>query len=105
MNPLAWYFMEICGKTEIILSDGIREWKSFRVESSTGLLNKRPDSLDIRGPIWAGAVRGYALSQAQAAAAGAAGLIGLVQDLLFLFPGECREVHLAKVSVRVITGP
>ena len=82
-------FMGICVKIEIFISDGIQEWKYLRVESSTCLLNQRPDSLDIRIPYWAGTVRGYALSQAQAAAAGAAGLIGMVQDLLLLFPGEC----------------
>ena len=80
-------------------------WKYFRVLSSSFLLNKRPDSFDIRISYWAGTVRGHALSQTHAAAAGAAGLIGMVQDLLLLLLGENGEVDLAEVSVRKVTGP
>ncbi len=74
---------------EFFISDGTQEWKCLRVPLSGLLLNKRPDSFDVRASEWAGTVRGYALSQAHAAGAGAAGRIGLVQDLLLLFLGEC----------------
>ena len=97
--------MEICGKTEIILSDGTREWKSFRVESSTGLLNKRPDSLDIRVPQRTSTVGGHALSQVQVAAAGAHGPIDVVKDLFLLFLGEDCKIHLAKVGLRIVARP
>ncbi len=87
------------------ISDGTQKWKCFRVDSSTCLLSKRPDSFDIRISYRAGTVRGHALSQTHAAAAGAAGLIGMVQDLVLLLLGESGEVDLAEVSVRIVTGP
>jgi hypothetical protein len=68
-------------------------------------LNKSPDSFDVRVSQWAGTVCGYALSQTHTAAAGTLALIGMVQDLLFLFLGETGKVHLRKVAVREVTGP
>jgi hypothetical protein len=85
--------------------DETQRWKYLRVPLSGLLLHKRADSLDIRISYWAGTVRGHALSQTHAAAAGAAGLIGMVQDLLLLLLGESGEVDLAEVSVRIVTGP
>ena len=66
---------------------------------------ERPDAFDIRVSEGAGAVRGDALGQPHATAASTHALIGLVQNLLLLLLGQPREIDLAKVPVRKITGP
>ena len=81
---------------ETLIFDGTQEvWQCLRVPLSRFLLNKRPDSFDVRVSQWAGTVRGHALSQTQTAAAGTPALIGKVQDLFF-----CSSVRAEKSTSR-----